>query len=173
MDTQIRQTITSLHALMGEVTGSGLDGGRGAEFDSRARQLTSAPIQLGQSLIERAGGRAIAGTRAVQEKVWFSKKVIRKSCVQMTEMENLASSIASTQLAKSRQVREAFERDFRLVFGWLTEVAEPFLQQHRDMGRNQNEVQTFIQRYQQMQMDVLVVSLSSRIPSPLSRTSPT
>jgi hypothetical protein len=149
-------TITQLHALMGELTGTA-DATRATEYGARAASVAGPPIQMGHALVERAGGRTVVGTRAVQEKVSQSKsRSSANSGIQVTEMENLLTTIDNTSAQRGRQVREMFERDISVIYRWLSDVAEPFVRTNRDMGRTAQEVAVFIQRHQSIHSEMMV-----------------
>ena len=69
-------------------------------------------------------------------------------------MEHLAGSIESTATSKSQQLITEFETTIRTTMEWLTNVAEPFIRQNRDMGYTHAEATEFVRRYQNMAQEI-------------------
>lgn len=117
-----------------------------AQLSKTIEEITAAPLAEGHAILDQAGRAASTeGVRRVVEQLENKKISLEGLCVAHKE-ENLRIS---------RALNNFFEKQDEL-YSWLVNIAEAFLQSHRDMGSDSAMASDFLNLHNKLLTDLQV-----------------
>lgn len=117
-----------------------------AQLSKTIEEITAEPLREGHAILDQAGrGTSTEGVRRVVEELENKKISLEGLCVAHKE-ENLRIS---------RALNHFFEKQDEL-YSWLVNIAEAFLQSHRDMGSDSAMASDFLNLHNQLLTDLQV-----------------
>lgn len=117
-----------------------------AQLSKTIEEITAEPVREGHAILDQAGrGTSTEGVRRVVEELENKKISLEGLCVAHKE-ENLRIS---------RALNHFFEKQDEL-YSWLVNIAEAFLQSHRDMGSDSAMAADFLNLHNQLLTDLQV-----------------
>lgn len=117
-----------------------------AQLSKTIEEITAEPLAEGHAILDQAGcGSSTDGVKRMVEELENKKISLEGLCVAHKE-ENLRIS---------RALNYFFEKQDEL-YSWLVNIAEAFLQSHRDMGSNSAMASDFLNLHNQLLTDLQV-----------------
>lgn len=117
-----------------------------AQLSKEIETITEEPLREGHAILDQAGrDTSTEGVKRIVEELENKKISLERLCVAHKE-ENLRIS---------RALNDFFEKQDELYL-WLVNIAEAFLQSHRDMGSDSAMASDFLNLHNQLLTDLQV-----------------